>query len=201
LSINGLTAAQFADRRVALERSAAEVDVTLLDGAELNIGVHGELDFDDDVLARFDFCVASVHTALDRDADVQTARIITAMGNPHVHAIGHLTGRKIGIRPGFEVHLDQILDAALDTGTALEVNASPRRLDIADEVVARAVDAGVTLTISSDAHTPSEVSNLRFGVGTAQRGWAQVGDVLNCRDVDGLRDFVARKRAGAASRR
>jgi DNA polymerase (family 10) len=116
-----------------------------------------------------------------------------------VHAIGHLTGRKIGVRPGFEVHLDQILEVALETGTALEVNASPRRLDLSDEVVRRAVDAGVTLTISSDAHIQSEISNLRYGVGTAQRGWARVSDVLNCRDVDGVRDFVARKRARAGA--
>jgi DNA polymerase (family 10) len=194
LAINGLTAAQFEERRLALARLAAEVEVTLLDGAELNIGPDGELDYDDDVLARFDFCVASVHTMLTRDADAQTARIIRAMRNPSVHAIGHLTGRKLGKRPGFEVHLDQILEVALETGTALEVNASPRRLDLSEEFVRRAVDAGVTLTISSDAHMPSELDNLRFGVGNAQRGWATVDDVLNCRDVAQVREFVARKR-------
>jgi DNA polymerase (family 10) len=118
------------------------------------------------------------------------------MRHPSVHAIGHLTGRKLGKRPGFDVHLDQILQTALDTGTALEVNASPRRLDLSDDVVRRAVDAGVTLTISSDAHMPSELGNLRFGVGNAQRGWARIDNVLNCRDVAQVRDFVARKRAG-----
>jgi len=196
LAINGLTAAQFSDRRVVLAGLAGSVAVTLLDGAELNIGVDGELDYDDDVLGLFDFCVASVHTALGRDADAQTARIITAMRSPSVHAIGHLTGRKIGKRPGFEVHFDQILEAALETGTALEVNASPRRLDLAEDHVRRAVDAGVTLTISSDAHHPRELDYLRFGIATAQRGWARTADVLNCRDLDGLREFVARKRAG-----
>jgi DNA polymerase (family 10) len=196
LAINGLTAAQFADRRAVLARLAGAAGVTLLDGAELNIGLDGELDFDDDVLGLFDFCVASVHTALGRDPDAQTARIVTAMRNPSVHAIGHLTGRKIGRRPGFDVHVDQILEAALETGTALEVNASPRRLDLAEDHVRRAVDAGVTLTISSDAHQPSELDNLRFGIATAQRGWARAADVLNCRDVDGVRELVARKRAG-----
>jgi DNA polymerase (family 10) len=194
LAINGLTAAQFEERRIALAQLAAEVDVTLLDGAELNIGPDGELDYDDDVLAQFDWCVASVHTMLTRDADAQTARIIRAMRHPSVHAIGHLTGRKLGKRPGFEVHLDQILETALETGTALEVNASPRRLDLSDEVVRRAVDAGVTLTISSDAHMPSELDHLRFGVGYAQRGWAKVDDVLNCRDVEQIREFAERKR-------
>lgn len=196
LAINGLTAEQFADRRAVLAGLAGSVGVTLLDGAELNIGVDGELDYDDDVLDAFDFCVASVHTALGRGAEAQTARIVTAMRNPSVHAIGHLTGRKIGKRPGFDVHFDQILEAALETGTALEVNASPRRLDLSDDHVRRAVDAGVTLTISSDAHQPSELDHLRFGIATAQRGWARTADVLNCRDVDGLREFVARKRAG-----
>ncbi len=197
LAINGLTAAQFADRRVVLARLAGEVGVTLLDGAELNIGLDGELDYDDEVLAGFDFCVASVHTALGRDADAQTERIIAAMRHPSVHAIGHLTGRKLGVRPGFDVHYDRILEAALETGTALEVNASPRRLDLSDDHVRRAVDAGVTLTISSDAHHPSELDHLRFGIGTAQRGWARTADVLNCRDVDGLRDFVTAKRGRA----
>lgn len=200
LAINGLTAAQFADRRAVLGALAAEVEVTLLDGVELNIGIDGELDYDDDTLAQFDFCVASVHTALGRDADAQTARVITAMQHPSVHAIGHLTGRKIGKRPGFDVDFDQILEAALQTGTALEVNASPRRLDLSDEHVRRAVEAGVTLTISSDAHQPSELDNLRFGIGTAQRGWARGDDVLNCRDVEGVREFVARKRAGVRRR-
>ena len=200
LAINGLTAAQFADRRVVLERMAGEAGVVLLDGAELNIGLHGELDYDDETLALFDFCVASVHTALEKDADVQTARIVRAMRHPAVHAIGHLTGRKLGVRPGFEVHLDQVLEVALETGTALEVNASPRRLDLSDDVVRRAVDAGVTLTISSDAHTPSEIGNLRFGVGNAQRGWATVDDVLNCREVAGVREFVAAKRARSGRR-
>ncbi len=199
LAINGLTAEQFAQRRAVLAGLAEHVDVTLLDGAELNIGVDGELDYDDEVLARFDFCVASVHSALGRDAASQTARIITAMQHPSVHAIGHLTGRKLGLRPGFEVHFDEILEAALRTGTALEVNASPRRLDLSDDHVRRAVDAGVTLTISSDAHQPSELDNLRFGIATAQRGWARAADVLNCRDLDGLRDFVERKRAGTRS--
>ena len=194
LAINGLTAAQFEQRRVALRHLDDQIELTLLDGAELNIGGSGELDYDDEVLARFDFCVASVHTALGRDADAQTARIIRAMQHPSVHAIGHLTGRKIGKRPGFEVHLDQILEAALQTGTALEVNASPRRLDLSDEHVRRAVDAGVTLTVSSDAHHPADLLNLRYGVGTAQRGWARRDDVLNCRDVEGLREFVERKR-------
>jgi DNA polymerase (family 10) len=194
LAINGLTAAEFAERRAVLGALAGEVGVTLLDGAELNIGLDGELDYDDDVLARFDFCVASVHTALGRDADAQTARIITAMRNPHVHAIGHLTGRKIGVRPGFAVHLDRVLEAALETGTALEVNGSPRRLDLADDHVRRAVDAGVTLTIASDAHQPSELDYLRFGIATAQRGWARSADVLNCRGVDDVRAFVAAKR-------
>lgn len=196
LAINGLTAEQFAARRRALAALAGSLDVVLLDGAELNIGVDGALDYDDDVLAQFEFCVASVHSALDRDADVQTARIIAAMRHPSVHAIGHLTGRKIGKRPGFDVHFDQILEAALETGTALEVNASPRRLDLSDVHVRRAVDAGVPLTISSDAHQPSELDNLRFGIATAQRGWASAADVLNCRDLAGLREFVDRKRTG-----
>lgn len=195
LAINGLSAEQFARRREALRALGEPSGVVLLDGAELNIDLDGGVDFDAAELERFDFCVASVHSALDRDADVQTARIVRAMHNPGVHAIGHLTGRQIGRRPGMTIHLDQVIAAALATGTALEVNGSPRRLDLSDAMVRQAVEAGVTLTISSDAHHPDDLGNLDFGVATAQRGWARAADVLTCRDLDGVREFVARSRA------
>jgi DNA polymerase (family 10) len=116
------------------------------------------------------------------------------MENPNVHAIGHLTGRKIGARPPYDVDLDAVLDAAKRTGTALEVNASPRRLDLSGDMVRRAVEAGVTLTISCDAHSIGDLGSMRYGVATAQRGWATPDDVLNCRPLQGLLDFVAAKR-------
>jgi DNA polymerase (family 10) len=194
LPMNGIDAEQVLTRRRAIAELSERVEIRILDGMELNIGIDGGLDYDDDLLATFDWNVASVHTLMQRPAAEQTARIITAMQHPAVHAIGHPTGRKVGVRPGYEIDLDDILDAARETGTALEVNASPRRLDLSGEMVRRAVEAGVTLTISCDAHTVGDLELMRYGVATAQRGWATPADVLNTRDLDGLLAFTAAKR-------
>lgn len=195
LTMNGLTRERMLAQREEIERLRPQFpDLVVLHGAELNIGIDGSVDYDPDFLAGYDFTVASVHTLFRRSREEQTNRIITAMHNPHVHAIGHPTGRKIGIRPGYDVDVDALIAAAVETGTALEVNASPRRLDLSAEWVRRAVEAGATLTISSDAHSVGDLDNLRYGVLTAQRGWATPASILNCRDVEGLRAFVAAKR-------
>jgi DNA polymerase (family X) len=194
LTINGISKAQMLQRRTEIERLQTEHELRILDGAELNIGIDGSLDYDLDFLLTFDWCVASVHTLMQRGEAEQTERIITAMQHPAVHAIGHPTGRKIGKRPGYDIDLAAILEAARETGTALEVNASPRRLDLSGEMVRRAVEAGVTLTISCDAHAVGDLDSMRYGVATAQRGWATPADVLNCRDLDGLLAFTEAKR-------
>ena len=195
LPMNGLSRERMLERRHAIEMLQERYEMRILAGAELNIGAAGEVDYDAEFLAGFDFNVASIHTMMTRPGKEQTQRIITAMENPHVHAIGHLTGRKIGARPPYDVDLDTILEAALRTGTALEINASPRRLDLSGDMVRRAVDAGVTLTISCDAHSIGDLASMRYGVATAQRGWATPGDVLNCRPLKGLLDFVDAKRS------
>ncbi|WP_370324289.1 DNA polymerase/3'-5' exonuclease PolX [Euzebya sp.] len=194
LPMNGISAAQLRERREAIRALQDDHEMAILDASELNIGFDGEVDYDLDVLLELDWTVASVHTGLEKGEAVQTARILHAIENPGVNAIGHLTGRKIGKRPGYEVDLAAILEACRETGTALEVNASPRRLDLSGEMVRRAVEAGVTLTISCDAHSVGDLDSMRYGVWTAQRGWATPADVLNTRGVDDLRAFVAAKR-------
>ena len=195
LSMNGLSRQQVLDRRQAIRQlQDTYPDMAILDASELNIGLEGQLDYDPDFLLEFDWTVASVHSGLERDQAAQTERILTAIASPAVNAIGHLTGRKLGKRPGFEVDLAAILEACRETGTALEVNASPRRLDLSGEMVRRAVEAGVTLTISCDAHSLGDLDAMRYGVWTAQRGWATAADVLNTGDVAQLRAFVAAKR-------
>jgi len=196
LSINGLSREQVRARRGDLRRVQETVpQMRLLDGAELNIGIDGALDYDLDFLLSFEFCVASVHSLMQRPAAEQTARIIAAIEHPAVCVIGHPTGRILGKRPGYDIDLDAILDAAVETGTALEVNASPRRLDLSGSMVRRAVERGATLAISSDAHSVGDLASMRYGVATAQRGWATPAGILNCLDVDGLLAFVDRKRA------
>ncbi|HWB72062.1 MAG TPA: DNA polymerase/3'-5' exonuclease PolX [Egibacteraceae bacterium] len=195
LPINGLSRDQVLARRDEIARLQERHQMRILDGAELNIGAQGTLDYDPDFLLGFDFCVASVHSLMRRPAAQQTQRIIEAMHQPVVNVIGHPTGRLIGRRPGYDIDVDAILQAAADTGTALEVNASLRRLDLSGDLVRRAVDRGVTLAISSDAHSVGELATVGYGVATAQRGWATPDLVLNCRDLAGLLAFVSAKRA------
>lgn len=194
LPMNGLDAGGFGQRREAIAALRDTAGIGVLDGVELNIAEDGGLDFDDDALAGFEWCVAAVHTLLDRDDATQTERILTAVMNPCVNAIGHLTGRKIGKRPGFDVDLDAILQACYETGTALEINGSPRRLDLREEHIRRALDAGVMLTIDTDAHTLGDLDNARWGALHAQRAWVTPDRVLNCQPLETVRAFVAAKR-------
>jgi len=203
LTINGLTREQMMARRDVLKATQERYEGRILEGAELNIGggaglVRGQsrwdiVDYAPDLLADFAWCVASIHSEMRRPGPEQTDRILTAMQHPSVHAIGHLTGRILGRREPYDVELDAILDAARETGTALEINASPRRLDLASEMIRRAVDAGVTLTISTDAHSIGDLASMRYGVWTAQRGWATTADVLNTRPVEEVIAFARRK--------
>ncbi len=165
----------------------------LLTGTEVDIRADGSLDFSDDVLARLDVVVASLHSGLSQDRKRITARVIKAMENPHVHIIGHLTGRLIGERPPADLDLEEVLLAAKRTGTAMEINASPLRLDLKDTFVRRARELGVKLVISSDAHAASHLDGLRLGVGVARRGMCRTGDILNTRPVE---DFLALLKSG-----
>lgn len=199
LTINGLTRERMLQRRVAIADLQQRYELRMLEGAELNIGRPGLspadiIDYDPDFLADFEWCVASIHGEMRRPGPEQTDRIITAMQHPSVHAIGHLTGRILGRREPYDVELEAILAAAKDTGTALEINASPRRLDLNGEMIRRAVEAGVTLTISTDAHSTGDLASVRYGVWTAQRGWATPDLVLNTRPVEEVLAFARAKR-------
>lgn len=169
--------------------------MTLLHGSELNIGKDGTVDYDPEFLSGFDVLVASVHSHFRQSRAETTARLIAAIQNPNVHVIGHPSGRLIGKREPIDFDFEAVCEAAARTGTALEINCFPDRLDLRDEHVRWAIERGVTLTIDTDAHATQDLDHLRFGIATAQRGWARAADVLNARPVDHLRAFVARKRA------
>jgi DNA polymerase (family X) len=171
LRINGVGRAAMLDQRRQLRQLEQDRgDITLLHGAELNIGIDGSLDYDAEFLADFDWLVASVHSHFTRPVAEQTARVVAAIRHPAVTAIGHLSGRMLGKRPGIDLDLEQVLDAAADTGTAIEVNSNLRRKDATAEVIREGVRRGVTFVISTDAHTVAELDNLRHGVGNARRG-------------------------------
>jgi DNA polymerase (family 10) len=162
-------------------------DFTLLQGCELEIKADGSLDFSDEVLAELDFVVASVHTSLRQERAQITDRVMNALRNPYVDVIGHPSGRILGQRQESAVDLDAVIEAAAATGTALEVNSIPNRLDLDDVHVRQARKRGVRLAINSDAHHPGGLDSLYYGLATARRGWATSSDVLNTLNLDELR--------------
>jgi DNA polymerase (family 10) len=166
----------------------------LLHGTELNIDPDGGVDWPPDFLDGFDLCVASVHSHFTQSQRDMTRRLVRACENPYVNIIGHPTGRLIGRRPAVDVDLDAVLKAAARTGTAIEVNASPDRLDLADEHILLARRYGVRFAIDSDAHATTHLAFMRYGVGTAQRGWLTADDVINTWPLRRLRTFLRKGR-------
>jgi len=150
----------------------------LLKGIEANIRANGSIDVADDLLAERDWVMASVHSGFDRDL---TERVLAAMENPHVDCIGHLTGRKLNRRGPADVDFERVVEKALETGTFLEINAQPDRLDLRDAHARLAGEAGVKIVISSDAHQLSALANLEFGVAQARRAWLGPDQILNTR--------------------
>src|SRR6202050_3506912 len=169
---------------------ALDAPLELLHGTELNIAPDGSVDWDDDFLAGFDLCVASVHSNFDQPRAEMTRRFVTACENPRVNIIGHPLTRRIGRRPPVEVDFAELFRACARTGTALEVNASPQRLDLPSDHIRAARDAGVGFAIDSDAHSVGDLGNMPYGVGTAQRGWLTPDDVINTWPLDKLRAFL-----------
>jgi DNA polymerase (family 10) len=153
--------------------------VKLLAGTEVEIDPKGRLDYPDEVLAELDLVVAAVHTHFRQEAEAMTARLLEAIRHPNVHLIAHPTGRLLGERPPYPVDLDRVIAEAARTGTALELNAYPKRLDLDDTRCRQAAGEGVRLGIGSDAHTVEQMSFLEFGVGVARRAWLTSEDCLN----------------------
>ena len=170
----------------------------LLHGCELEVRADGQLDYEDDLLARFDVVVASVHVARRQSRAELTRRTLNAIRSPHVDVIAHPAGRMIQTRDDLDLDWEAVYEAAARTGTALEINGSPHRLDLSAERARRAVAAGCVVTIDSDAHHTRELDDVRFGVIQARRGWVTAGDVLNTRSRGDLLDWVGAKPARVA---
>src|SRR5690606_36987291 len=194
LTINGSTREEMLAHRDHIRELEQKHGIRLLFGCELNIGPDGSLDYDAEFRANFEFCVASVHSHFDLDAEAQTVRILTALADPSVDAIGHLTGRYIGRRPGIELDVDSVLEGLATTGVALEVNGALDRLDATADVIRRAVRGGVDLTISTDSHHVSELRRMEYGVEWARRGWAPKSAVVNARPLAEFEAWASRRR-------
>ena len=194
LPMQRMTDAKMLAQRTAL-RKAKQGRMALLHGTELNIDAEGGVDWGPEFLAGFDICVASVHSHFNQPADVMTRRLIRACENPYVNIIGHPTTRMIGRRGPIEADFDAVFAAAARTGTALEINAYPDRLDLNDELILRAKRHGVTFAIDTDSHSIVHLDHLRYGIGMAQRGWLTRDDVLNAWPLTKVRAFVKAKRS------
>jgi len=172
-----------------LERQAEEIaalneslsGIRVLSGVEVDIRGDGSLDLGDDALAERDWVMASIHAGFDQPRERLTDRLLAAMENPHVDCVGHPTGRKINRRAPYELDWDRVLEHAVATGTFLEINSQPDRLDLTDTHARAAAEAGVAIVISTDAHRVHELANLELGVAQARRGWIGPEQVVNAR--------------------
>ncbi|WP_433088002.1 DNA polymerase/3'-5' exonuclease PolX [Dactylosporangium sp. CA-052675] len=190
------------DKMLAQRRTLRELEAgggpVLLHGTELNIGPDGELDWPGAFLSGFDLCVASVHSHFNQPAAQLTQRLVSACENPYVTVLGHPTTRLIGKRPPLDADFDAVFAAAARTGTILEINSFPDRLDLPDELILRAKRHGVRFAVDTDAHAPVHLDHLRYGIGTAQRGWLTADDVVNTWPIERLRAYIDAKRTAAA---
>ncbi len=168
----------------------------ILHGVEVDIMKDGSLDFDDEVLAGFDIVLASLHDHGGQSGRALTSRYLRAIEHPCVDVITHPMNRSPGLPGGYDLDLDRIFAAAVETGTAMEIDGAPGHLDMDGAVARRAAEAGVTIVVDSDCHRADALRRqMRFGVGTARRGWITPDHVLNTRSVDDVLAFIARKRA------
>lgn len=195
LAINGSSREQMLahrDRIRVLDDRYPEI--SLLFACELNIGPEGGLDYDPAFRLEFDYCVASIHSHFDLPAEQQTTRILRALHDPAVNAIGHLSGRYVGRRPGVELDVGVVLEALAVTGVALEINGALDRLDATAEVAHLAMGQGVEVVIDTDSHHVGDLARMDFGVLYAQRGWVTRDRVVNTGTVDQIRTRVAARR-------
>jgi DNA polymerase (family 10) len=177
-----------------IKQARKKYGVHLLCSSEVDIRSDGSLDWPDEILAELDIVVASIHSAFTRTKEQQTERLIRAIRNPFVNIIGHPTGALIEKRAGYEFDQEAVFRAAAETGTAMEINANPKRLDLNAAMARRAKELGCTISIDTDAHSIEMLDHMHFGVGTARKAGLTREDVLNTRPLAAVLEFVAAKR-------
>ncbi len=189
---NGLSIERLLEQQAEVRRVDAEMgpDFRVFHGTEMDINADGSMDFPDDVLAQLDFVIASLHVSLRQERAQITQRVLNALSNPHVDLIGHPRGQQIPDREPADLDMDAVFEAARQSGTALEINANPRRLDLEAQYARRAVELGIPLSINTDAHAPDQMDLLHFGVLTARRGWVEAPSVINTWPLEKFMQWV-----------
>jgi DNA polymerase (family 10) len=178
---NGLTVERLLAQQEEVRKVDAELggSIRVFHGTEMDINADGSLDFPDDVLAKLDFVIASLHVSLRQPRDQITQRMLSAIRNPNVDLIGHPRAQILPDREPADLDMDAVFAAAKESGIALEINANPRRLDLEAQYARRAVEMGIPLSINTDAHTPDNMDLMMYGVMTARRGWVTAESVIN----------------------
>jgi len=190
---NGLDIDRLMEQAAAVRAwNAAHRDFRVLHGTEVDILPDGTLDYPDEVLAELDFVIASVHSAFTQDRAKMTARIVRAVRNPHVNILGHPTGRLLLRRDPYAVDMEAVLAAAAESGTCIELNASPWRLDLDPSLHARAQELGIGVPICPDAHSAADLATVAWGVRAARHGGLRAADVPNTRDAAGFLEAIGR---------
>ena len=182
-------------QRQEIERVSRELDgsMTVLQGVEMSIRPDGSFAFSDEVLASFDFVIASVHDALGMDPEAMTRRLIRVIEHPEVNIIGHPTSRRLQKRPPISFDLEAVFRAAAANGVALEISAHPERIDLKDDHVRLARELGCLFSIDTDSHGPGRLHRMRYGVGTAQRAWVPADEVINTWPLQRLKKFFEKR--------
>jgi DNA polymerase (family 10) len=194
--VQGMSPQDVLGQREDIDAANAELAgaFTVLHGAEVEIRANGQLDYDDETLARFDLVQGSLHTSLRQPREQITERLLKAMRNPYITIIGHPRGKLYPDREGAELDMDAVFAAAAEHDVALEINANPARLDLDDVHAQRAAEFGVKLTISTDAHNPQSFALMHYGVGTARRGWISAEQVVNTWPLEKVRQWTRERR-------
>lgn len=192
--VGGLSEADIRAQWAEIETAnATGAGATVLKGIEADILADGRLGYGEELLAGFDFVIASVHNRFEMNREAMTERILTAMDNPAVTILGHLTGRLLLSREPYPLDLDRIFAKAAALGVAIEINADPQRLDLDWRLVREARRAGVLISIGADAHSIAGLDNVDYGIAMARKAWLSEADVLNARPVDGFLQFARRR--------
>lgn len=190
----GMEVSELTEQLEEIEKINEELDgIRILKGVEVDILADGSLDYPDDILSRLDLRICSVHYKMNMDSEKQTERILKAMDNPWFDILAHPTGRRLQKRSAMDLDMEAIMEKAVENGIIMEINASPERLDLDDHNCKMAMEKGVMISISTDAHSIGELQNLKYGVYQARRGWLEAKKVVNTVGVEELLDFFGKK--------
>ncbi|MBP0723996.1 DNA polymerase/3'-5' exonuclease PolX [Bacillus sp. RG28] len=192
---NGLTPERLWKQKEEIQRLNEKYnDITILHGVEMDILPDGSLDYEDDVLRSLDFVIGSIHSSFSQDEETIMTRLKNAMINPYVSMIAHPTGRLIGRRSGYKVNAEELIAVAKETGTILELNANPNRLDLNTEMLKMAQDAGVFVAINTDAHNKDMLAHMSVGVSAAKKAWMKKDNIVNTWELPKLLNYIEQRR-------